>query len=129
MITCPSCGCRSGAERSAIICPYCGGVIQSEFYDWQTEVFEIYKEMGANMRYTLLLFAGSIIMFICLTFSLWLINDIDISLTIGVVLTLLVFIGILSFISRDRAKQEKMREGIVRYSENYLRSCTVKCPL
>ena len=123
MITCPSCGAEVGLSGQQIICPYCGGVIQSEFYDWQTEVFEIYKEMGANMRYTLLLFAGSIIMFICLTFSLWLINDIDISLTIGVVLTLLVFIGILSFISRDRAKQEKMREGIVRYSENYLRSC------
>ena len=123
MITCPSCGAEVELSGQQIICPYCGGVIQSEFYDWQTEVFEIYKEMGANMRYTLLLFAGSIIMFICLTFSLWLINDIDISLTIGVVLTLLVLIGILSFISRDRAKQEKMREGIVRYSENYLRSC------
>lgn len=34
-----------------VICPYCGGVIQSEFYDWQTEVFEIYEKMGANMQY------------------------------------------------------------------------------
>ena len=50
-IICPSCGAEVELSSQQVICPYCGGVIQSEFYDWQTEVFEIYEKMGANMQY------------------------------------------------------------------------------
>ena len=106
-----------------VICPYCGGVIQSEFYDWQTEVFEIYEKMGANMQYGLLLFAYSGIMFLCLTLCLYLIKDTDISLTIGVIATLLILLGIAKIFQSKEEKQEKLPKEIVRYSENYLRSC------
>ena len=89
-ILCPSCGAEVELSSQQVICPYCGGVIQSEFYDWQTEAFEIYEKMGANMQYGLLLLAYSGIMFLCLTLCLYLIKDTDISLTIGVIATLLI---------------------------------------
>ena len=108
------------SDKGTIICPYCGGVIQSEFYDWQTEVFEIYEKMGANMQYGLLLLAYSGIMFLCLTLCLYLIKDTDISLTIGVIATLLILLGIAKIFQSKEEKQEKLPKEIVRYSENYL---------
>ena len=33
-----------------VVCEYCGGVIRSEFYDWQTERFEVYERIGTNLR-------------------------------------------------------------------------------
>ena len=36
-------------------CEYCGARIQTDFYDWQTEVFEIYEHIGNNLRKFLLL--------------------------------------------------------------------------
>ena len=80
-INCPSCGAEVELSSQQVICPYCGGVIQSEFYDWQTEVFEIYEKMGANMQCGLLLLAYSGVMFLCLTLCLHLIKDTDVSLT------------------------------------------------
>ena len=120
-IICPSCGAEVELSSQQVICPYCGGVIQSEFYDWQTEVFEIYEKMGANMQYGLLLLAYSGIMFLCLTLCLYLIKDTDISLTIGVIATLLILLGIAKIFQSK--EQEKLPKEIVRYSENYLRSC------
>lgn len=122
-ITCPSCGAEVELSSQQVICPYCGGVIQSEFYDWQTEAFEIYEKMGANMQYGLLLLAYSGIMFLCLTLCLYLIKDTDISLTIGVIATLLILLGIAKIFQSKKEKQEKLPKEIVRYSENYLRSC------
>ena len=122
-ITCPSCGAEVELSSQQVICPYCGGVIQSEFYDWQTEVFEIYEKMGANMQYGLLLLAYSGVMFLCLTLCLYLIKDADVSLTVGVIVTLLILLGIARFFRTREEKQEKLSEKIVRYSENYLRSC------
>ncbi len=122
-IICPSCGAEVELSSQQVICPYCGGVIQSEFYDWQTEVFEIYEKMGANMQYGLLLLAYSGIMFLCLTLCLYLIKDTDISLTIGVIATLLILLGIAKIFQSKEEKQEKLPKEIVRYSENYLRSC------
>ena len=118
---------RQEVELSSqqVICPYCGGVIQSEFYDWQTEAFEIYEKMGANMQYGLLLLAYSGIMFLCLTLCLYLIKDTDISLTIGVITTLLILLGIAKIFQSKEEKQEKLPKEIVRYSENYLRSVAV----
>ena len=105
-IICPSCGAEVELSSQQVICPYCGGVIQSEFYDWQTEAFEIYEKMGANMQYGLLLLAYSGIMFLCLTLCLYLIKDTDISLTIGVIATLLILLGIAKIIQSKEEKQE-----------------------
>ena len=79
--------------------------------------------MGANMQYGLLLLAYSGIMFLCLTLCLYLIKDTDISLTIGVIATLLILLGIAKIFQSKKEKQEKLPKEIVRYSENYLRSC------
>ena len=107
-IICPSCGAEVELSSQQVICPYCGGVIQSEFYDWQTEVFEIYEKMGANVQYGLLLLAYSGIMFLCLTLCLYLIKDTDISLTIGVIATLLILLGIAKIFQSKEEKQEKI---------------------
>lgn len=43
---------RRGGELNTqqVACPYCGAVIRSDFYDWQTEDFEIYEKPGANLQ-------------------------------------------------------------------------------
>ena len=62
--------------------------------------------MGANMQYGLLLLAYSGIMFLCLTLCLYLIKDTDISLTIGVIATLLILLGIAKIFQSKEEKQE-----------------------
>ena len=59
---------------------------------------------------------------VCLTLCLYLIKDTDISLTIGVIATLLMLLGIAKIFQSKKEKQEKLPKEIVRYSENYLRS-------
>ena len=82
-IHCPSCGAEVTLESQQTVCPYCGGTIQSDFYDWQTEAFEVYEQMGANQEKTLrLLFWGGIL-YVCLFLCLWLIRDTMTSLAAG----------------------------------------------
>ena len=122
-ISCPSCGAEIRLDSQQVVCPYCGGVIQSDFYDWQTEAFELYEEIGTALRKFLLLLAASSIQFVCLFLCLWLIQDTQISLTAGVGVTLLVLAAIFAAVAHSRNRPEKLAEEIVRYSENYLRSC------
>lgn len=122
-INCPSCGAGVKLDSQQTVCPYCSGVIQSDFYDWQTEAFEVYEQMGSNLRKLLLLLVWGVLQYVCLFFCLWLIKDIQISLAAGVgtaVVILAVVVGVTAFVS---GKQEKLTGQIVRYSENYLRSC------
>ena len=49
-INCPSCGAEVELRSQQTVCPYCGGVIHSDFYDWQTEAFAVYEQMGANQE-------------------------------------------------------------------------------
>lgn len=49
-ITCPSCGARVKLNSQQVTCEYCGAVIKNEFYDWQTESFEIYETISTNMK-------------------------------------------------------------------------------
>lgn len=105
------------------VCSYCGGVLQSDFYDWQTEKFDIYEKMGMNLRRTLQLLASVFILFVCVFLCLWLIQDTEVSLAAGVVAAILIMVGITAVIIWGKIKQEKRRGEIVRYSENYLRSC------
>ena len=48
-----------------VACPYCGAVIRSDFYDWQTEDFEIYEKPGANLQRFLYLLAAGAVLFLC----------------------------------------------------------------
>ena len=120
-ISCPSCGAEVELHSQQTVCPYCGGVIQSDFYDWQTEAFAVYEQMGANQEKALwLLFWGGIL-YICLFLCLWLIQNTLISLAAGVGAAVLVLAAVIAVSTITYRKQEKLEEEIVRYSENYLR--------
>ena len=105
------------------VCPYCGGVIQSDFYDWQTEAFEVYEQMGANQQRVLLLLLWGALQYVCLFLCLWLIRNTMISLAAGLGSAVLVLVAVIAVSTITYRKQEKLEQEIVRYSENYLRSC------
>ena len=122
-IICPSCGASVELTGQQVVCEYCGGVIRSEFYDWQTERFEVYERIGTNLRRALLLTGSMGIVYVCVFLCLYMIEDTEVSLTAGIGVALLVFVLILVSNQFFRNRQEKMADSIVRYSENYLRSC------
>ncbi len=122
-ISCPSCGAQIGLDSQQAVCPYCGGMIHSDFYDWQTEAFEIYEELGTNQRRALQLLASSLVLFICVFLCLWLIKDTEVSLAAGVGAAALVLATTAALLIHRKTKREKPAGEIVRYSENYLRSC------
>ena len=122
-INCLSCGAEVKLDSQQTVCPYCGGVIHSDFYDWQTETFEVYEQVGANQRKVQMLLLWGALQYVCLFLCLWLIKDIQISLAAGIgtaAVILAVVVVISTFLGE---KQEKLAGQIVRYSENYLRSC------
>ena len=122
-ISCPSCGAEVELRSQQTVCPYCGGVIQSDFYDWQTEAFAVYEQMGANQEKALWLLAWGGILYACLFLCLWLIQNTLVSLAAGVGAAVLVLAAVIAVSTITYRKQEKLEEEIVRYSENYLRSC------
>ena len=122
-INCPSCGAEVELRSQQTVCPYCGGVIHSDFYDWQTEAFGVYEQMGANQEKALrLLFWGGLLD-VCLFLCLWLIQNTLISLAAGVGAAALLLAAVIAVSTITYGKQEKLEQEIVRYSENYLRSC------
>ena len=122
-INCPSCGAEVKLESQQTVCPYCGGVIQSDFYDWQTEAFEVYEQMESNMEKTLwLLFWGGIL-YVCLFLCLWLIQNTLISLAAGVGTVVVILAAVAAVTAFVSGQEEKLTGQIVRYSENYLRAC------
>lgn len=122
-VSCPSCGAEVELRSQQTVCPYCGGVIQSDFYDWQTESFGMYEQMGANQEKALWLLAWGGILYVCLFLCLWLIQDAMISLAAGMGAAALVLAAVIAVSTITYGKQEKLEQEIVRYSENYLRSC------
>lgn len=122
-ITCPSCGASVKLDSQQVTCEYCGAVIKNEFYDWQTESFELYESIGTNLkRFVQLLVSGSIL-FLCVFLCLYLIKDTEISLAAGVGAAVLAFVVIITPIICGKIKQERLAGKIVRYSENFLRAC------
>lgn len=122
-VSCPSCGAEVELRSQQTVCPYCGGVIQSDFYDWQTEAFTVYEQMGANQEKALWLLAWGGILDVCLFLCLWLIQNTLISLAAGMGTAVLVLAAVIAVSTITYRKQEKLEQEIVRYSENYLRSC------
>ena len=122
-ITCPSCGADVRLVSQQVICEYCGAVIKNEFYDWQTESFELYESIGTNLKRFLQLLVSGSILFLCVFLCLYLIEDTEISLAAGVGAAVLTFGGIITPIICGKIKQEKLAGKIVRYSENFLRAC------
>ena len=122
-ITCPSCGADVRLVSQQVICEYCGAVIKNEFYDWQTESFELYESIGTNLKRFLQLLVSGSILFLCVFLCLYLIEDTEISLAAGVGAAVLAFGVIITPIIYGKVKQEKLAGKIVRYSENFLRAC------
>lgn len=116
-INCPSCGARVKLNSQQVTCEYCGAVIKNEFYDWQTESFEIYETISTNMKRFLQLLLSGFILFLSVFLCLYLIEDTEISLAAG------VGAAILTPIICGKVKQDNLAKKIVGYSENYLRSC------
>lgn len=83
-ITCPSCGASVKLDSQQVTCEYCGAVIKNEFYDWQTESFEIYESISTNLKRFLQLIVSGFILFVCVFLCLYLIEDTEISLAAGV---------------------------------------------
>ena len=122
-ITCPSCGARVKLDSQQVTCEYCGAVIKNEFYDWQTESFEIYEAIGTNLKRFLQLLVSGCILFLCVFLCLYLIEDTEISLAAGVGAAVVTFGIIIAPIICGKIKQERLAGKIVRYSENFLRAC------
>ena len=122
-ITCPSCGARVKLNSQQVTCEYCGAVIRNEFYDWQTESFEIYESISTNLKRFLQLIVSGSILFVCVFLCLYLIEDTEISLAAGVGAAILAFGTIVTPIIYGKVKQDNLAKKIVGYSENYLRSC------
>ena len=122
-ITCPSCGASVKLDSQQVTCEYCGAVIKNEFYDWQTESFEIYGSIGTNLKRFLQLLVSGFILFLCVFLCLYLIKDTEISLAAGVGAAVLAFGVIITPIICGKIKQERLAGKIVRYSENFLRAC------
>ena len=122
-ITCPSCGADVRLVSQHVICEYCGAVIKNEFYDWQTESFELYESISTNLKRFFQLLVSGCILFLCVFLCLYLIEDTEISLAAGVGAAVLAFGVIITPIIYGKVKQEKLAGKIARYSENYLRAC------
>ena len=122
-ITCPSCGASVKLDSQQVTCEYCGAVIKNEFYDWQTESFELYESIGTNLKRFLQLLVSGSILFLCVFLCLYLIKDTEISLAAGVGAAVLAFVVIITPIICGKIKQERLAGKIVRYSENFLRAC------
>lgn len=122
-ITCPSCGADVRLVSQQVICEYCGAVIKNEFYDWQTESFELYESISTNLKRFFQLLVSGCILFLCVFLCLYLIEDTEISLAAGVGAAVLAFGAIITPIIYGKVKQEKLAGKIARYSENYLRAC------
>lgn len=122
-ITCPSCGARVKLNSQQVTCEYCGAVIRNEFYDWQTESFEIYETISTNMKRFLQLLLSGFILFLSVFPCIYLIEDTEISLAAGVGAAILAFGTIVTPIICGKVKQDNLAKKIVGYSENYLRSC------
>ena len=122
-ITCPSCGADVRLVSQQVICEYCGAVIKNEFYDWQTESFELYESISTNLKRFFQLLVSGCILFLCVFLCLYLIEDTEISFAAGVGAAVLAFGVIITPIIYGKVKQEKLAGKIARYSENYLRAC------
>ena len=122
-ITCPSCGAGVRLDSQQVTCEYCGAVIKNEFYDWQTESFELYESISTNLNRSLQLLVSGSILFLCVFLCLYLIEDTEISLAAGVGAAALAFGGIITPIICGKIRQERLAGKIAGYSENYLRAC------
>ena len=103
-------------------CPYCGGFIQSNFYDWQIEDFMIYQTPDPNMdnlKYT----SATILLSFLPTFPcVYLITNMYIAIGVAMTLTIILSLSLLWIRARKIDELENLEKEIVRYDEGWLTS-------
>jgi len=73
-VICPSCGAEVTLSSQQVVMRILRARIQTDFYDWQTEVFEIYEHIGNNLRKFLLLLGCMTVLFLSEFLCLYLIG-------------------------------------------------------
>lgn len=123
-VICPSCGATVTLTSDEDHCPYCGGYIKSDFFDWQTEEFLIYRDYNPNTRNFKLTAATMIAFFIpaipCFRFIL--LHSYFLALGSAFVITALLALLLWLRILRKTDNIEDLKKQIVRYDEKVLHS-------
>ena len=123
-VICPSCGATVTLTSDEDYCPYCGGYIKSDFFDWQTEEFLIYRDYNPNTRNFKLTAATMIAFFIpaipCFRFILP--HSYFLALGSAFVITALLALLLWLRILRKTDNIEDLKKQIVRYDEKVLHS-------
>lgn len=123
-VICPSCGATVTLTSDEDHCPYCGGYIKSDFFDWQTEEFLIYRDYNPNTRNFKLTAATMIAFFIpaipCFRFILP--QSYFLALGSAFVITALLALLLWLRILRKTDNIEDLKKQIVRYDEKVLHS-------
>ena len=123
-VICPSCGATVTLTSDEDHCPYCGGYIKSDFFDWQTEEFLIYRDYNPNTRNFKLTAATMIAFFIpaipCFRFILP--HSYFLALGSAFVITALLALLLWLRILRKTDNIEDLKKQIVRYDEKVLHS-------
>ncbi|MBN2929472.1 MAG: zinc ribbon domain-containing protein [Eubacterium sp.] len=119
-IFCPSCGAQIQLKGDETNCPYCGGFIKSNFYDWQIEDFMIYQTPDPNMdnlKYT----SVTILLSFLPTFPcVYLITNMYIAIGVAMTLTIILSLSLLWIRARKIDELENLEKEIVRYDEGWL---------
>ena len=121
-IMCPSCGAEISLNSNEVHCPYCGGYIKSDFFDWQIEELLIYQDLNPN-DYNYKMVAATLLVFFlpavpCFRF----IQSVEIILAVPFVLTVILAVILGAVLLRSKNSTEGLEEQIVRYDEKVLHS-------
>lgn len=119
-IMCPSCGAEISLNSNEVHCPYCGGYIKSDFFDWQIEELLIYQDLNPN-DYNYKMVAATLLVFFlpavpCFRF----IQSVEIILAVPFVLTVILAVILGAVLLRSKNSTEGLEEQIVRYDEKVL---------
>ncbi|WP_461821140.1 zinc ribbon domain-containing protein [Blautia stercoris] len=119
-IICPSCGAEITLKGDEAHCPYCGGYIKSDFFDWQTEEFLVYRSLNPNASYYKLVLATILTFFFpsipCFRF----IHNDYLMFGTAFALTLLLAGAIWILLLNQEKKAHVSTDQIVRYDEKVL---------
>lgn len=119
-ITCPSCGAEVTLTGETAHCPYCGGYIKSDFFDWQTEEFLIYQEPNPNLLQGGLLAGVMAAFFVPAVPCFRFIRNAYLMVGVTVVLTMAVALVVWRWMIGLTEGEKGLSEQIVRYDERVL---------
>lgn len=119
-VTCPSCGAEVSLTGDIATCPYCGGYIKSDFFDWQTEEFLIYQNPNPNALNLKLLIPTMIAFFLPAIPCIRFIHNDYLMFGTTFVLTLVVGLSVWRWMVKQTEDAHGLEGQIVRYDERVL---------